>query len=109
MDLGVEIIRGVTRVEPLDYALLGRWIGHMRKGKFCHDSMAAAAPVPGEKTTGLLAHYGIGIGFAGLLLAVRPGCVNDQLCCLLSLPVSAPRPRRSSSCSPPSVWAWPPP
>ncbi len=73
MDLGGEAIRRATGVPPLDYRLVGRWIGHMPRGQFTHDSIHAAAPVPDEKTLGLVAHYSIGITFAGLLLACRPG------------------------------------
>lgn len=71
MDLGAEIIRRATGVAPLDYALLARWLGHMPQGRFRHDSIAAAAPVRGEKALGLITHYGIGVGFAGLLLSVH--------------------------------------
>lgn len=59
-------------VPPLDYGLVGRWIGHMPHGQFTHDSIAAAAPVPEEKKLGLVAHYSIGIGFASLLLTCHP-------------------------------------
>jgi hypothetical protein len=72
MDLGCEAIRRATGVPPLDYALVGRWIGHMPRGQFTHDSIGAAAPVPEEKKLGLLAHYSIGIAFAGLLLTCHP-------------------------------------
>lgn len=54
----------------LDYALLGRWFGHMAAGRFRHQSIGAAAPVRGERLLGLLMHYLIGIGFAALLLEV---------------------------------------
>jgi hypothetical protein len=50
-----------------DYAPLGRWIGHMRHGRFCHASIAAAARVPGERLVGWLAHYATGVAFAGLM------------------------------------------
>ncbi len=73
MDASAEVVRRTTGVAPLDYRLLARWIGHMREGRFSHDSIADAAPIPGEEKLGLLAHYSIGIGFAGLLLAWRPG------------------------------------
>jgi len=72
MDLGAEAIRRVTGVAPLDYALVGRWLGHMPHGRFTHDSIAAAPPVPHERKLGLIAHYGIGIGFASLLLTCQP-------------------------------------
>jgi hypothetical protein len=73
MDIGAEIIRRTTGVSPLDYALLGRWIGHMLRGQFTHENIGTAPPVSGEHSLGLIAHYSIGIGFAGLLLACRPG------------------------------------
>lgn len=73
MDASAELVRRATGVAPLDYRLLARWIGHMRKGRFTHDNIADAEPIPGEEKLGLVAHYSIGVGFAGLLLAWRPG------------------------------------
>ncbi len=72
MDLGGEIIRRVTGVAPLDYRLVGRWLGHMPRGRFAHESIATAPPVRAERELGLAAHYAIGTGFAGLLLACHP-------------------------------------
>ena len=54
----------------LDYALLGRWFGHMRYGRFRHPAIASAAPVRGERMVGWTVHYLIGSCFAVLLLAV---------------------------------------
>lgn len=70
MDLwGVARARafGVTAA---DYALVGRWIAYMPRGRFRHDSIKAAPPVQGEKAIGWIAHYAIGIAFAALLLAL---------------------------------------
>lgn len=53
-----------------NYGLVGRWLGHMRRGRFRHESIAAAPPVHGERLIGWGAHYLIGIAFAGLLLGV---------------------------------------
>jgi hypothetical protein len=72
MDLGAEVIRRTTGVPPLDYGLLGRWIGHMRAGRFAHDAIVSAEPVPNEKPIGLAAHYSIGVALAGLLLVCNP-------------------------------------
>ncbi len=63
------VLRRVFHVATLDYALLGRWIGHFRNGRFVHTRMASAAPVRGERALGWVAHYSIGIGFALVLLA----------------------------------------
>ncbi|MDP9421867.1 MAG: DUF2938 domain-containing protein [Pseudomonadota bacterium] len=53
-----------------DWAKVGRWIGHFPRGRFVHHNIAAAAPVAGERPIGWLAHYAIGIFFAGLVLAI---------------------------------------
>jgi hypothetical protein len=53
-----------------DFGHLGRWLGHMPRGKFRHESIAAASPVRGERLIGWIAHYVIGISFAAVLLAV---------------------------------------
>jgi hypothetical protein len=69
MDLWSLVLRRGFGVPTLDYALLGRWIGHIPRGRFTHDRISAAAPVPGERPLGWLAHYAIGVAFAALLLA----------------------------------------
>jgi len=54
MDAGAEVIKRTTGVAPLNYGLVGRWLGHMRHWQFTHDSIAAAEPVPDEQALGLL-------------------------------------------------------
>ena len=54
----------------LDFALLGRWIGGLPRGQWKHEAIARAAPVRGERALGWVAHYAIGVAFAGLLVAV---------------------------------------
>jgi hypothetical protein len=56
-----------------NYGLVGRWIAHMARGRFFHGSIAAAAPVRGERAIGWSMHYAIGILFAFVLaLAAGP-------------------------------------
>jgi hypothetical protein len=50
--------------------MLGRWFGHFPRGRFMHDNIAEASPIPGERIIGWIAHYAIGITWAALLLAV---------------------------------------
>ena len=56
-------------IPSLNFALLGRWIGHLRQGQWMHENIAKAAPVGGELLIGWCAHYSIGVAFAALLLA----------------------------------------
>lgn len=68
MDLWALVQKRVFKVQPLDYALLGRWLGHCSRGRFRHASIAFAASIAGERVLGWIAHYAIGIVFAGLLI-----------------------------------------
>ena len=53
-----------------NYGFVGRWLLHMPRGRFRHDSIAASAPMRGERIVGWIAHYLVGIGFAALLLSL---------------------------------------
>jgi Protein of unknown function (DUF2938) len=70
MDVWTALLKHGFGIQTLNYAMVGRWIGHFRRGKFTHNSIAAASSVRGERVTGWLAHYAIGVFFAALLLAV---------------------------------------
>lgn len=56
-------------VPALDMALLGRWIGHLLRGRLTRGPIAGAAKVRGEGAIGWAAHYGIGVVFAALFVA----------------------------------------
>jgi hypothetical protein len=64
------IRRKLFGVAAPNWGLVGRWIGHMPRGRFRHSSMATAAAVSGERLIGWLAHYAIGISFAAVLLSI---------------------------------------
>lgn len=70
MDVWAYVLRRRFSVQTLDYALLGRWIGHMTHGQFVHERIAAAPPFWGERPIGWFAHYAIGVAFALLLLGI---------------------------------------
>jgi hypothetical protein len=56
-------------IPSLNFAFLGRWLGHLPRGRVMHESIAKAAPVRGELLIGWCAHYSLGISFAALLLS----------------------------------------
>ncbi|WCC79304.1 DUF2938 family protein [Cutibacterium equinum] len=72
MDAVAEVLRRTRGTRSLDYALVGRWLGHMPEGVFQHDPIMAAEPVPYEKALGWAAHYAIGTGFALALAVADP-------------------------------------
>jgi len=53
-----------------NYGLVGRWFAHLARGRLRHQSIAASPAVQGERVIGWVAHYVIGVVFAGMLLAV---------------------------------------
>src|SRR4051812_32322660 len=65
IDLWAAFLRRCFGVSSLDFALLGRWIGHFPRGQFVHHNIRKAAPVRNERIIGWSAHYGIGVLFRG--------------------------------------------
>jgi hypothetical protein len=69
MDLWLLLLQRLG-VPTLNFSLIGRWVGHWRRGVFRHDAIAKAAPVKGELALGWLVHYATGVAFAALLVGV---------------------------------------
>ena len=53
-----------------NWGLVGRWFGHLTRGVFVHDDIAAAKPWPNELALGWVMHYVVGILYGLLLFAV---------------------------------------
>lgn len=70
MDVWAELLNRVVGLPRPNWGLVGRWFGHIPGGTLLHDDIAAAKPVPGELAIGWIAHYAIGILYAGILVAV---------------------------------------
>lgn len=58
-------------VPTLNFAFIGRWVGHLFRGQFAHAAIAKAAPIRGEVAWGWLTHYGVGVAFASVLLGIQ--------------------------------------
>jgi len=69
MDLWTVVRKQMFGI-PFSYGLVGRWLAYLPRGRFRHDPIAASPAVHGERLIGWAAHYGIGIAFAAVLLAV---------------------------------------
>ncbi|MDN3920168.1 DUF2938 domain-containing protein [Roseateles violae] len=70
LDLWLQLLKRLG-VPTMSVALLGRWVGHLLRGRFAHAAIAKAPALPQEALLGWLAHYAIGIAFAALLIAVQ--------------------------------------
>lgn len=72
MDVWSMILKGMG-MPTLNYALVGRWAGHLRHGRFAHASIGRAEPIAGEAALGWAIHYAVGIAFAALLVGLFGG------------------------------------
>jgi len=83
MDGMVSLRTRIWGVATLDYRLVGRWLGHLAKGRFSHAAIASSARVRGEAVLGWAAHYLIGVAFAAGLIVIA-GQQPSLLACLLT-------------------------
>ncbi|MGO4310745.1 DUF2938 domain-containing protein [Pseudomonas sp. KB_15] len=70
MDLWMFLMK-FFGVPTLNFAFVGRWVGHVCQGKFAHASIGKTTPVRGEVALGWVAHYATGIAFAVLLACIE--------------------------------------
>jgi DUF2938 family protein len=70
MDLWAVLLQRLFRVQPSNWAMVGRWVGHFSNGQFRHDRIADAAPIRGELALGWSVHYLTGITYGALLLGI---------------------------------------
>lgn len=61
MDIWAAVAKYVFRLPTADWAMVGRWFGHMPRGVFVHRPIADSAPIPNELAIGWVAHYVTGL------------------------------------------------
>ncbi|HVY86356.1 MAG TPA: DUF2938 domain-containing protein [Caulobacterales bacterium] len=64
LDLWILVQKQLFGVPIPDWGLVGRWVGHFPQGRLVHESIAKAAPIPGERVLGWTVHYAVGLTFA---------------------------------------------
>ncbi|MEQ8206170.1 MAG: DUF2938 domain-containing protein [Woeseia sp.] len=67
-DLWSVVRKSLLGIALPNFGLVGRWMAYLPRGQFRHDSIAASQPVRAERLIGWVAHYLIGIAFAGVLI-----------------------------------------
>lgn len=71
IDVWALLLKRLFGILPLNFGMVGRWLGHLAGGRFRHAAIAQAAPVRNELAIGWIAHYVIGIAFAAGLIAIE--------------------------------------
>jgi len=70
MDAWAFFLGRFFSVSSLDYAMVGRWVGHIGRGKARHQFIGSSPPIRHERLLGYVVHYLIGVACAALLLLV---------------------------------------
>ena len=70
MDAWLLLLRRLG-IPTLNFAFIGRWVGHLLRGRFFHAAIAKATPIRGELAWGWLTHYAVGIAFATVLIGIQ--------------------------------------
>ena len=68
LDVWAIFLQRVFGIAPPNWAMVGRWVGHLPRGRWMHAGIAQSSAVPGEGLLGWVTHYLIGVFFAALLL-----------------------------------------
>ena len=78
MDIWAEALWRFSGQRKPNWAMPGRWVGHVAKGVLFHDDIGKAPPVAGERAIGWMFHYAVGIIY-GMAYAALAGSntVND--------------------------------
>lgn len=76
MDAWAVIVKYVLRLPTAHWDMVGRWIGHMRRGRFVHLSIADASPVARELAIGWIAHYFTGVTYGIAYMTIVRGILD---------------------------------
>lgn len=60
MDIWALVLERFGQARP-NWAMPGRWLGHVVRGRVFHDSIGEAEPVGNERALGWALHYGVGV------------------------------------------------
>lgn len=69
IDIWATFANKVLKLPRTNWAMVGRWIGHIPHGKILHAPISAAPPINNENLLGWVFHYLIGIIYAALYVA----------------------------------------
>jgi len=72
MDAWAVLLRRATGIPMPNWAMVGRWVAHLPRGRVFHDDIGAASGIEGEQTIGWLFHYAVGVVY-GIALAFLMG------------------------------------
>lgn len=92
LDVWIALLKLTFGMQSRSWAIVGRWVGHFPRGRFVHESIAKAEPIPHELALGWAFHYFIGalyglllVGLWGIEWARQPSLLPALVVSLLML------------------------
>ncbi len=68
LDIWQQIYRLIFGTPITDWAVIGRWAGHIPEGQIIQPDIGKAPPIANEGILGWIVHYVVGIGYAVVYL-----------------------------------------
>ncbi|QCK86160.1 DUF2938 domain-containing protein [Phreatobacter aquaticus] len=68
IDIWSIVLQRVAGIPPANWAMVGRWVGHLARGTFAHEDIGKAEPVANELAIGWVFHYAVGVAFGAATL-----------------------------------------
>ena len=86
IDIWAAMSNRVFRLPVTNWAMVGRWLGHIPAGRFVHSPVSSSPPINNELLIGWIFHYFTGLVYAlvylyllQILLAVTPTLISGLL------------------------------
>ena len=78
IDIWAVIAGRILRLPVADWAMVGRWFGHMPRGVLFHQPIAGAEPIQHERVIGWVVHYVIGVLYGIAYLVIVQGILAGE-------------------------------
>ena len=78
LDIWAAIARHVLGLPTANWAMVGRWFGHMSRGVLIHKPISGAAPIRHELALGWIGHYLIGVLYGLSYLYVIQAVLSSE-------------------------------
>lgn len=85
LDLWQMLVRGAFGIPITNWALVGRWVSYIPRGKLFHEAIGKIGAVPFETATGWLTHYAVGVLYALIYALVAASLFDGETAILTSV------------------------
>jgi len=73
LDVWAIFVKKILHLPAAHWAMVGRWVGHLPRGRFVHPAIAESPPISHELAIGWITHYVTGIVYGVAYLGIVQG------------------------------------